>query len=105
MTICAACGKKIQDGITIRFKDILGKRVFFHFDYECEKDNQLHCPDCGYPQYCDCPICLSKVPAGFKPHKSNRETDAVSCSNCGFTAHPDFWLTLSEEIFLKVDRR
>ncbi len=100
MAICIACGKKIKDGITIRFKDILGKRVFLHFEYECEKDNQIHCPECGYPHYCGCnDHCRSKIPDGIKPYLWDKTGNLVSCANCGFTAHPDFWLGLSEEIF------
>ena len=105
MTICVACGKEIQDGITIQFKDILGIRIFKHFPYECEKDGVEHCPKCGYPQYCGCKTCLPKIPEGIKPHKWDKTGNLISCSNCGFTQHCDFWLTLEEFIFLDQTSR
>lgn len=100
MSICVSCGKEIQDGVTVQFKDILGVRVFRHFNYECEKDNQSHCPECGYPQYCGCnEFCRSKIPEGIKPYTWDKTGELIICPNCGFMAHADFWLTLEGYIF------
>jgi hypothetical protein len=99
MTFCVCCGEEICNGITVQFKDILGVRCFYHFDYECEKDGVTHCPECGYPQYCGCNNhCRSNIPERIKPYFWEDNGEIVVCPNCGFSAHADFWLTLEGDI-------
>jgi transcription elongation factor Elf1 len=62
---------------------------------------KLHCPKCGYPQYCGCNSCIDKVPTDYKPWIYSEDGELISCANCGFTMHSDWWLTLEENIFIK----
>jgi|WetSurMetagenome_2_1015567.scaffolds.fasta_scaffold19379_9 hypothetical protein len=67
------------------------KSAFRSVEKEKKTLNTYVCPKCGYPQYCGCTACIEGVPVGIKPYKWN-DQDCVICSNCGFTAHIDWWL-------------
>jgi len=60
----------------------------------------LHCPKCGYPQFCGCDSCQSKLPLGYLPYKWSKDGNAITCGKCGFTASCDWWLTLEEDVFI-----
>lgn len=57
----------------------------------------VNCPKCGYPQYCGCPACISRVPEGYKPEIVTADGEATTCVICGFTESYDGWLMIAEE--------
>lgn len=56
-----------------------------------------HCPKCGYPQYCGCESCISKLPQGMKPYTWDETGELISCANCGYTEHVDIWGEIEEK--------
>jgi DNA-directed RNA polymerase subunit RPC12/RpoP len=65
-----------------------------------EKDAVLHCPKCGYPQFCGCVTCMKRIPKDVKPYRWEHG-EVIVCGNCGFAAHCDWWLTLEGDVFFK----
>ena len=93
---CASCGKKMEKDEDYTTKEILGVDVHIHTACKGKNSKGIFCPKCGYPQYCGCSSCVSKVPEGIKPY-TWKYGELVVCSGCGFTAHCDFWLSLDGE--------
>jgi len=66
-----------------------------------KKVNDSGCPHCGYTQVCPCngPVCKAvREKTGRIPWRENRKNDCITCANCGFTAHMDYW----EDYFFNI---
>ena len=64
----------------------------------------MHCPRCGYPMYCGCSACISKIPAGYKP-STIRDECIEGCGQCGFAMPMQWWEDLDYDIWLRYRDR
>lgn len=75
---------------------IMKDRMNFQMDVNAMGEKILKCPQCGYPQHCGCPACISRIPEGILPYVWDETGELISCAKCGYTLHADGWLIISE---------
>jgi hypothetical protein len=67
----------------------------------------IHCPRCGYRQYCGCKAYIKRIPDGYKPMVTRQvETPhgtacLEACAQCGFEMPCEWWEDLDYDIWLR----
>lgn len=60
--------------------------------YKPSKGEMGRCPRCGYKQVCEHIGCAHlRRPRNLRPYRWTDDGECIACTNCGFTAHADFW--------------
>jgi hypothetical protein len=54
-------------------------------------EEELYCPNCGYPQFCPCDYCACRLPPDHVPWIWHRGR-LVECGCCGFMRDVDWWV-------------